>query len=183
MVTALACGQTRVATFELMNGHDHAFPWLWARNGGPIVDTQLWDNWHALVHADYQPGMEWVYRWYLEGVAHVWERLRATPGPDGRPLSETTLLLYQPEFSSGRHWTNGLSGFVLGPRGEAPGGRFSNRFVVPLDTFIERGNYVDWQSTSQQLLTSLLRAFGGDDVHFGEVFPEAPQGGLEGWLA
>lgn len=183
MVTALACGQTRVATFELMNGHDHAFPWLWARNGGPIVDTQLWDNWHALVHADYQPGMEWVYRWYLEGVASIWERLRATPGPDGRPLSETTLLLYQPEFASGRHWTNGLSGFVLGPRGVAPGGRFSNRFVVPLDTFIERSNYVDWQSTSQQLLTSLLRAFGGDDAHFGEVFPEAPQGGLEGWLA
>ena len=183
LVTSLACGQTRVASLELQNGHDHDFSWLWARNGGPIVDTQVWDNWHALVHADYQPGMEWVYRWYMEGLALLWERLRQTPGPDGRPLSETTMVLYLPEFASGRHWTNGLSGVVLGPRGEPRGGRFLNRFTVGLDEFIARSNYAPFQSTTQQLLTSVLRAFGGDDAHFGAALDGAPQGGLAGWLA
>ncbi len=183
LVTALACGQTRVATLEFLNAHDHAFPWLWARNGGPIVDTEVWDNWHAMVHADYQPGMEWVYRWYMEGLALLWQRLRETPGPDGRPLSETTMVLYLPEFSSGRHWTNGISGCVLGPRGEASGGRFLDTFTVPLEQFIERSNYVPWRSTTQQLLTSTLRAFGGADEHFGAVLDGAPQGGLPGWLA
>jgi len=182
LVTSLACGQTRVATLEFLNAHDHAFPWLWARNGGPIVDTEIWDNWHAVVHADYQPGMEWVYRWYMEGLALLWSKLRATPGPDGRPLSETTMVLYLPEFASGRHWTNGISGCVLGPRGEAQGGRFVNEFTVPLEQFISRSNYVPWRSTTQQLLTSTLRAFGGDDEHFGAALDGGPQGGLPGWL-
>jgi len=183
LVTALACGQTRVATLDFHNGHDHAFPWLWARNGGPIVDTETWDNWHAMVHADYQPGMEWVYLWYMEALALLWRRLRETLGPDGRPLSETTMVLYLPEFSSGRHWVNGISGCVLGPRGEAPGGRFVNTFTVPVERFVELSNYVPWQSTTQQLLTSTLRAFGGDDEHFGAVLDDSPQGGLPGWLA
>jgi hypothetical protein len=182
LVTTLACGQTRVASLSIQNGHDHPFPWLWARNGGPIVDTGQWDNWHAMVHADYQPGMEWVYRWYMEGLASLWEKLRTTPGPDGRPLSETTMVLYLPEFASGRHWTNGISGIVLGPRGEPPGPRFVNHFTTDLDHFVERSGYVPWQATTQQLLTSVLRAFGGDDAHFGAVLEGVPQGGLPGWL-
>jgi hypothetical protein len=93
------------------------------------------------------------------------------------------MVLYLPEFASGRHWTNGLSGVVLGPRGEPRGGRFLNRFTVGLDEFIARSNYVPWQSTTQQLLTSVLRAFGGDDAHFGAALDGAPQGGLSGWLA
>ena len=68
MVTALACDYTRVATMTFANSHDHPFGWLNASNGGqPIVDLNLYDNWHAMVHDDYVPGAEWVYQWYHAG--------------------------------------------------------------------------------------------------------------------
>jgi hypothetical protein len=80
-VGAFACDLTRVATLHFANGHSHDFPWLWAKNGGPIVDTLAWENWHAMVHADFQPGMEWVYRWYLEMLADLLTQLIAHGAP------------------------------------------------------------------------------------------------------
>ena len=56
-VSALSCDYARVVTVEFANGHDHAFDWLWGVNGGPIVDTSAYDNWHAMVHADFQDGL------------------------------------------------------------------------------------------------------------------------------
>ena len=36
--------------------------------GAPIVDRTRSDNWHAMVHADPQPGMGAVYR-YMQQLA------------------------------------------------------------------------------------------------------------------
>jgi hypothetical protein len=169
VVSALSCGYTRVATVELANGHDHAFPWLWARNGGPIVDTGSFDNWHAMVHADYQPGMEHVYRWYMEVLADLLDRMAVSQDPDGDNLLDTTLVLYIPEFSSGRHWTGGLCGFVLGDVGTAGGGRWLDFFDGGYESFIAANSYQDNLAHTNQLWTSLLQRFGQPDTGFGHA--------------
>lgn len=169
VVSALSCGYTRVATVELANGHDHAFPWLWARNGGPIVDTGAFDNWHAMVHADYQPGMEHVYRWYMEVLADLLDRMAVATDPDGDNLLDTTLVLYMPEFSSGRHWTRGLCGLALGDLGPAGGGRWLDFFDGGYQPFIEANSYRDNLAHTNQLWTALLQRFGQDDTTFGHA--------------
>ena len=70
LIAALACDMTRVGTISFANAQDHGFEWLWSENGDqPIVDRSRFDNWHAMVHADYQSGMEYVYRWYSKMLA------------------------------------------------------------------------------------------------------------------
>ncbi len=179
-VSALACGLTRVVTLELANGHDHAFDWLWGRNGGPIVDTSSFDNWHAMVHADYQPGMEHVYRWYMEQLADLLGLLATTPDADGDPLLDSTLVLYLPEFSSGRHWHNGIPAILAGNLGDAAPGRWLDYLGGTLDAFLAMNNYLDSRATTNQLFTSVLRQFGFDDASFGHEEADWPTGPLEG---
>jgi hypothetical protein len=181
VVSALSCGYTRVATVELANGHDHAFPWLWARNGGPIVDTSVFDNWHAMVHADYQDGMEHVYTWYMEVLAGLLDRMAAARDIDGDNLLDTSLVLYIPEFSSGRHWTRGLCGVLVGDLGAAGGGRWLDFFDGGWEQFVAAGSYQDNLATVSQLWTSILHRFGGSDDTFGDaVGGRVPAGPLPG---
>ena len=94
LVTALACDYTRVATLSFANAHDHGFEWLWQQNNGrPIVDRAQWDNWHAMVHADYQPGIEHVYRWYMEQLASLLSLMSNTVDLDGDNLLEHSLVI------------------------------------------------------------------------------------------
>ncbi len=167
LVTALACDHARVATLDYANTHDHAFPWLWARNGGPIVDTAVWDNWHAMVHADHQPGMEHVYRWYIENLVDLLERLSTTTDADGENMLDTTLVVYLSEFSSGRHWTTSLPVILAGNLGGIETGRFLNHMPLDRETFQEAGAYEFSGVTTNQLYTSLLHILGFDDESFG----------------
>lgn len=182
-VAALSCGYTRVATVELANGHDHAFDWLWGANGGPIVDTSSFDNWHAMVHADYQPGMEHVYRWYMEQLGDLLGKLATTPDPDGDMLLDSTLVLYLPEFSSGRHWYNGMPAILAGNLGGITPGRWLDFMGGTLEEFLDMNNYLQGNATTNQLLTTVLHAFGFDDETFGYHDSTLPGGGLPGVVA
>ena len=178
LATALSCDYARVATLDFFNGHDHAFPWLWADNGGMIVETSLWDNWHAMVHADFQPGMEWVYRWYLEMLADLLTRMDGMLDADGENLLDTSLVLFMSEFSSGRHWNTSLPTLLFGDVGA--GGRWLNFLTMDAATFQDRGGYEYSGVTTNQLFTSILHRFGGDDETFGQPLDGTPLGPLPG---
>ena len=171
-----------MGTLELTNGHDHAFPWLWADNGGPIVIPGVWDNWHAMVHADYQPGMEHVYRFYMRVLARLLDRLAATTDAEGDNMLDGTLVLWMPEFSSGRHWVRNLPAIVGGHVGLAETGRWIDHLALPVEELHARsdGGYIDGGGTTQQLFTSILQAFGGSDAHFGVEERGGPTGPLAG---
>ena len=180
LVTALACDLTRVATFSFANGHAPEFPWLWARNGGaPIVDLAVWENWHAMVHADYQPGMEHPFRWYNEVLADLLTRMAATTDADGDNLLDTSLVVAFSEYSSGRHWNTALPIVLAGNLGGARTGRWLDHLAHPL---AELTGYSRSGFTTNQLWTSVLHAFGFDDAHFGHEVPELPAGPLPGLL-
>lgn len=181
-VSALSCDYARVVTVEFANGHDHAFDWLWGDNGGPIVDTSAYDNWHAMVHADFQDGMEHVYRWYMEQLADVIGKLATTPDADGNMLLDSTLVLYIPEFSSGRHWVRGMPAILAGNLGGATPGRWLDYMGGTLEEFLDAGSYLDGTATTNQLFTSVLQMFGFDDEGFGHHESDWPTGALPGLL-
>jgi len=181
MVTALACDYARVATLDFSNTHDHAFPWLWADNGGPLVDTAVWDNWHAMVHADYQPGMEHVYRWYTHCLVDLLDRLATTTDADGDNMLDTTLVVFMSEFSSGRHWTTSLPVILLGNVGMVETGRWVDHMPLDRESFQLYGGYEYSGVTTNQLYTSLLHICGFDDDTFGYTAEGAlPSGGVPG---
>jgi len=181
LVTALACDYARVATLDFSNTHDHAFPWLWADNGGPIVDTAVWDNWHAMVHADYQPGMEHVFRWYTDCLVDLLDRLATTSDTDGDNMLDTTLVVFMSEFSSGRHWGNSLPVVLAGNLGPFETGRWVDHMPMSREDFQDTGGYEPSGVTTNQLYTSLLHICGFDDETFGYTADGAlPSGGVPG---
>jgi hypothetical protein len=183
LVAALSCDLSRVATFHFANAQDHIFQWLWAENGGkPIVDTTQFYSWHAMVHHDYQPGMELVYRWYFEMLADLLGKMERTVDADGDNLLESTLIVCGTEFSSGRHWTRSIPAVLLGNTGDAARGRFLNYMPVGVDDFIANLGLVDGEVTTSQLLVSMLQMFGFSDDRFGYSGPEVPTGGLPGLI-
>lgn len=188
LATALSCDLTRVATLSFANGHAPSFPWLWDRNGGrPIVDLGVWENWHAVVHADYQPGMEHPYRWYVEQLVDLLTRMAAMTDADGDNLLETSLVVYLSEYSSGRHWNNALPVVLAGNHGGAPAPGPTGRWLDVMNGTVadlEAANgYRTSGSTTNQLWTSVLRMFGFDDAGFGYTDGALPTGGLPGLLA
>ena len=180
LVGAFACDLTRVATLHFANGHSHDFPWLWAKNGGPIVDTLAWENWHAMVHADYQPGMEHVYRWYMEQLAALLAKLDAEVDADGDNLLDGTLVVCASEFASGRHWTRGIPAFLFGHLGHMAPGRWVDHMAGTVDDYEDAGGYLYGEVSHNQLLVSILQAFGFDDQRFGDPDGVAPEGGVPG---
>lgn len=178
VVTALACDHTRVATLHFANAHDHDFPWLWGENGGPIVDRAQFDTWHAVVHADPQPGMWRVYRWYHEVLADLVGRLATTMDPDGEPLLDSTLVVCTSEFSSGRHWVGGLPALLIGATGAARPGRWIDYFDGSYQLFMERHGYRANTANTNQLWTSVLHLMGFDDAGFGHQPANVARGPL-----
>lgn len=176
--TALSCGLTRVCTLGYANGHAPTFPWLWDRNGGAPIVGGGFENWHAMVHADYQRGMEIPYRWYIEEYAALLDLLEATPDPEGRPLIETTAVIWLTEYSSGRHWNTAIP-TVLGGNIAAPQGRWLDFLAHAPDALT---GYTRSGFTMNQLWLSLLHMFGIEAEQFGHHTPDLPAGPLPGLL-
>jgi hypothetical protein len=183
LVETLRCGYTKVATLSFANSHSHGFEWLWERNGGrPIVDPARWDNWHAMVHADPQEGMEVVFRWYMEVLASLLGKLDETEDGDGGSLLDSSLVLCISEFSSGRHWHNSLPIVLAGNLGGAPTGRWLDLMAGSLEDFEASRGSMQSGATMNQLCVSLLHAFGFDDPSFGYAPSELPLGPLPGLM-
>ena len=170
MTSALACNQTNVATLHFANSHDHRFSWLWEQNGGPIIDRNRWDNWHAMVHADYQSGMEHVYQWYMKMLLQLLRSLEAKVDADGDNLLDHTLILAVSEFSSGRHWHTSLPTLLLGGPERTP--LWKDYLDGGLDTLEESQGQHASGTNMNQLLLSVLHHFGLSDDSFGYVADE-----------
>lgn len=167
LVSAMQCNYTNVSTLHFANSHDHRFEWLWQDNGGPIIDRSRWDNWHAMVHADYQEGMEHVYRWYMTVLAKLLRKLKNTFDTDGDNMLESSLVLSVSEFSSGRHWHNSLPVVLIGS--QEYGNRWLNYMNGGLDALEESMGQQSSGYNMNQLFVSLLQHFGYDDESFGAV--------------
>ena len=179
LVTAMACDYTRVATLSFANAHDHGFEWLWQQNNNrPIVDRSQWDNWHAMVHADYQPGIEHVYRWYMEQLSSFLNLLANTNDVDGDNMLDHSLVVSISEFSSGRHWHNSLPILLFGNLGSIATNRWVDFMSVDTNTFIEGSGMAVSGFTTNQLWTTLLHIFGHSDEHFGARDNSLPIGPL-----
>lgn len=178
-VKALACDYTRVATIEFANGHGHTYPWLWGENGGlPVVDPTF-DNWHAMVHADFIPGMEYVYRWYMTQFADFLTRMANETDADGDNLLETSLVLYMPEFNSGRHTPKALPAILAGCIPSA--GQYHDFMGTNRDAFLSHQHWgLQCEANTNQLMVGILQAFGQPDVQFGRWDPNTPDGPLPG---
>jgi len=181
LTTALACDLTRVATYTFANAQSPEFPWLWNRNGDrPIVDLDAWASWHSMVHADYQPGMEHPFRWYHEVFADLLSRLATTEDADGDNLLDTSLIVFLSEYSSGRHWNTSLPVVLAGNVPGAQMGQWRNYMDGGIDAFEAGNGNLLSGTTTNQLWTSVLHAFGQDDETFGLVDDALPSGPLPG---
>ncbi|MEC7985556.1 MAG: DUF1552 domain-containing protein [Myxococcota bacterium] len=173
LVTAMQCDYTRVSTLHFANSHDHRFEWLWEENGGPIIDRSRWDNWHAMVHADYQSGMEHVYKWYMKVLAKLLRTLSNRVDADGDNMLETSLVVSISEFSSGRHWHNSLPILLAGNR--QYGGRWLDYMNGGLSALEESMGAQSSGYNMNQFLLTLLHHFGFDDDVFGSL-PDGESG-------
>lgn len=166
MTQALACNQTRVATMHFANSHDHRFEWLWEQNGGPIIDRNRWDNWHAMVHADYQSGMEHVYQWYMTVLAQLVETLHNQVDADGDNMLDHTLILSISEFGSGRHWHTSLPTLLIGGPARKQWFNYMDGSVDDLEESFGQRNS---GTNMNQLLLAILHQFGREDSEFGTI--------------
>jgi hypothetical protein len=179
LVEAMACDQTRVGTLSFLTGHDPTFPWL-SVNGGPVVPTGTYDNWHAMVHEGRdEAGLVAGFTWYAEMVALLLSALDGKVDVDGDDLLDTTLVLFTSEFGNGAgHNTRKVPFTLIGNLGA---GVSTGRFL----DFMNGGPDDDWASSdhcTNQLFVSLLAAFGQPDTSFGSTDPLIDQGLLPGLL-
>jgi hypothetical protein len=159
LVTALACGMTRIATLQLSHTvGPHVFSWLGLSEGH-----------HSLSHMDDSntTGVgQFVQaeRWIAEQFAYLIEQLASLPEPDGDgSLLDHTLVVWAKELADGRLHDNVSVPFVLAG---APG-------------YLSTGRYLRFDGEPhQKLLVSICHALGLDNSTFGD--PSHGSGPLAG---
>lgn len=158
LVTALACGMTRVASIQ------------WTHTVSPLVMSWLGltDGHHSLSHSDdgNTAGVASYVeaeRWYTQQFVYFIEQLKATPEPDGSgTLFDTTLVVWCKELGDGRLHDCLAVPFVL-----TSGGIFRVGRYLKLD-----------HAPHQKLWVSVCQAMGLTNPTFGD--PSYGTGPLEG---
>jgi hypothetical protein len=148
LVTALACGMTRVASLQWSHTvGPHVFSWLGLSEGH-----------HALSHIDDSnaAGVEHFVkaeRWFSEQFASLVDRLKKTPDPAGGSLLDSTLVVWAKEMGDGRLHDCFSVPFVLAGGGVFKPGRYLQLGGVP----------------HQKLLVSICQAMGLSNQTFGDA--------------
>jgi hypothetical protein len=160
LVTALACGLTRVASIQ------------WAHTVSPTVFRwlNLTEGHHDLSHKDdsnVQGVADFVAaeRWYAEQFAYLLAALRAMPEPGASgTMLDHTVVLWAKELADGRRHDGKSVPFVLA--GKAGG-------------YLKTGRYLNFQGAPhQKLLVSVCQAMGLTNPTFGD--PSHGTGPLDG---
>jgi hypothetical protein len=156
-VLALSCDLTRVVTIQYTNYHGPTFDWL---------KLGLAGNWHERVHlhgGDNPEGMARGFQWYGEECAYLLSQLEAV-SEGGGTLLDNTLVLWLSEFGDGgTHDTRNLPVVLVG----GLGGR------------LKTGRHLAFAGRSHNdLHTTVLNLFGGNDQSFGYAAPEYNKGPL-----
>lgn len=161
VVAAMACDMTRVASFQYTQAFaSQTFAWL----GLPLLTAGM--GHHLLSHdvlnwyPDYVNSLVMIHTWYTRQFVKLLTKLEGISEGDGTMLDNTTVL-WVSEIQRGTHELTNLPWSLAGN----VGGKFKmgRNLVLP-----DRGH--------QQLLLSLVHAFGIDMEHFGD--PAAAPGSL-----
>lgn len=149
MVSAMACGVTRVGTLIWRSDH-------WPRFGI--------GNDHELSHEPITPGSDSVERmisrcrWQAEEVAHILDRLAEVPEGEGSMLDHT-LILWTNELATGWHEHRNIPYVLMGNVPDAEG----------RPTF-RTGRWLQYPegTPSNDLFVSIAQAFGSSITQFGD---------------
>jgi len=160
LVTALACGMTRVATLQLSHTvGPHVFSWLGLTEGH-----------HSLSHMDDSNSagvaqFVTAERWLAEQFGYLLQQLDGLPEPGGDgSLLDHTLVLWSKELADGRLHDNVSVPYVL----------------AGANGFLTTGRYLKLGGEPhQKLLVSLCHAMGLDNDVFGnDSYGTGPLAGL-----
>lgn len=101
MASALGCGLTRVASFQLRiaDNDNTLYPWVGLNTGGHHTSSH--DS-----SAASQATLTAVYTWYAERFAYLLDQLAAIPDVDGRTVLDNTLVIWGSELGIG--WTHDI---------------------------------------------------------------------------
>jgi Protein of unknown function (DUF1552) len=179
-VVAMACDLTRSASMLWSDGANDniSFPWLKDKNGefagqapaGELGAGEIRSH-HNLAHHNTGELKNYSDQWFIEQYAYLMDRLAEATDADGRPLIETTVVLYcNMQRSGGGHQTQDLFWLM--------GGNYDNYFKT--------GRYLRWPSgkdgtsiPQNQILTSIINGAGCPHLEF---FGDAQYGGELGLL-
>lgn len=149
LAIALACDLTRVATIQIANAKNYTrYPWLDSLGEG-----------HNLSHAGPSNAMavtELTARdvWHSEQLAYLMRKLAMVPEGDGTML-DNTVIVWTSEIAVGN--THSQQNMPILLAGSAGG-------------YLKTGQFLTYQNRSHQdLLVSLLNAFGVEDETFGDA--------------
>jgi hypothetical protein len=173
-VAALACDLTRVVSHNWCSSNNNTivFPWLadripslndnWtgSNNGG---SGNPFRNHHAIAHNEgvLKREKNLTDQYFIEGYAQLIKRLAETKDPDGKPLLDSTLVLFaNMQRTGGGHQVDNLIWFVAGN----------------CDGYFKTGRYLPWVSgqsgktaPTNGVLAALVNATGCPSVeHFGD---------------
>ncbi|MEM9194092.1 MAG: DUF1552 domain-containing protein, partial [Myxococcota bacterium] len=113
MALSFVCDVTRVVSVGFGNGASRfSIPESYNVPESPRVDSgDSGPQMHAWTHRPKDdpntlPAMKIFYNWFSERVATIIDKLETTMDADGRPLIESTLVLWTSEFGAGGPHTN-----------------------------------------------------------------------------
>lgn len=173
-VLGMACDLTRSATMLWSDGANDNISFRWLKDKNPGFDGiapegqfgggQIRSH-HNLAHHDTGELKNYSDQWYVEQYAYLLDRLTETTDADGRPLIETTVVLFcNMQRSGGGHQTDDLF-WILG-------GNY--------DGYFKTGRYLRWAGNGgskiphNQLMTSIINGSGCPPIEF---FGDAQYGG------
>ncbi len=157
MVMAFQCDLTRVATFMVSDAKNHtAMPFI-CRPQPMGPNKCVTEDVHNLTHLpDSEPGREkvaWRDLWVMQQFAYVMDQLATQQDVGGTPILDNTLMFFGSDVSRGNVHAHDNMPLMLA--GHATG--------WPM------GRYVQFQNRPHNdLLTSILRGFGGSETNFGD---------------
>lgn len=177
MALAFTCDVTRVIGLSLGTGASRfSLPESYGVPSSDQVDSgDSGPQMHAWTHQnrsnpDTLPALEIFHHWFSEKVATIVDKLANTPDADGRPLLDTTLVLWTSEFGAGGPHTNSDTPVILFGNSE---GAFTTGRQYTAD-----GSSQERAMPLHNLFVSIARHMGLDHV---DTFGNAGQGPLD-WL-
>ncbi len=146
MASALACGQTRIASLQVRRAENDGspYPWVGITTGGHHLTS------HGRTNVEFDLLAE-LYRWYMARVAGFLARLAATPDGDGYTLLDNTMVCVVSELGIGWNHNQDNIPFLVAGGGA---GRL-------------RSGYLDLRASAplhNRLLVSMANVMGIEDI-------------------
>ncbi len=163
-LNALACDLTRSASIMMGDYANGKLAFSFLKDKSSVFGDRR--DHHGIAHDDSngQKNIKpFAEQWFIEQYAYLLDRLSTTLDADGRPLIETTVVLFgnMQDTGVGHKPTN--LGWILG-------GNF--------DGYFKTGRYLEWpggktgeQTPHAQLFTSIINGSGAPQIdYFGDTF-------------